>query len=187
MGSLIALHAIASAPRETPPCVALILSSPVARIHHGLSSWRRTALRWGAALFPKLAISLETLSGLHEVQVVKDVVHQEQAATNDYHLPSFSLRLLNTLANMIETLPDQARLIAMPVLLLHGGHDIFSRAEDVEAMAMFFGAPALVQRILYPESYHLLFYDHQREQVLADLTSWLRPPGNETARKAAGP
>jgi alpha-beta hydrolase superfamily lysophospholipase len=42
--------------------------------------------------------------------------------------------------------------------------------EDFEGR---FPTKARVQRTFYPESYHLLFYDHQREQVLTDITHWL--------------
>jgi alpha-beta hydrolase superfamily lysophospholipase len=176
MGSLIALHATASATQssKTLPCDALILSSPITRGLDDFPKWKQTALRWGASLFPKLKISLESLSGEDEVRVIKDVVHQDQVATNSYHVSAFTLRLLFTLGTMIETLPAQAGKLDLPVLLLHGGHDIFSKAQDVEDFASRFPPTAKVQRTFYPESYHLLFYDHQREKVLADITRWLR-------------
>jgi alpha-beta hydrolase superfamily lysophospholipase len=176
MGSLIALHATAAAQatHDALPCDALILSSPIARVHDDFPAWKRTALRWGASLFPRLRISLETLSGEDEVRVIKNVVHQDQVKTNSYHVSSFTLRLLYTLGTMIETVPEQARQLDLPVLLLHGGHDIFSRPEDVKSFATQFPEKAKVQRTYYPESYHLLFYDHQRETVLRDITRWLR-------------
>ncbi len=174
MGSLIALHAAAAAPGEALPCDALILSSPIARIQDGFPGWRRTALRLGAFLFPRHRISLESLSGQHEVQVIKGVVHEEQVETNPYHLSAFTLRLLYTLGNMIETLPEGPAQIDLPVLLLHGGHDVFSKPADVAAFQRNFPPDAPVQRAFYPESYHLLFYDHQRENVLTDITRWLR-------------
>ena len=61
----------------------------------------------------------------------------------------------------------------MPVLILHGGHDIFSNPGDIEGFAKRFPPAASVQRRYYPDSYHLLFYDHERDQVLADVTKWL--------------
>lgn len=176
MGSLIALHATAAATRtsDTLPCDALILSSPITRVHDDFPKWKQTALRWGANLFPRLRVSLESLSGEKEVRVIKDVVHQDQVETNSYHVSAFTLRLLFTLGTMIETLPEQAGRLELPVLLLHGGHDIFSKPEDVESFERRFPPTATVRRTFYPESFHLLFYDHQREKVLADITNWLR-------------
>ncbi len=173
MGSLIALHAAASAPGGTMPCDALILSSPIARIDGDFPAWRRTALGLGAFLFPRARISLESLSGHDEVRVIRDVVHQDQVQTNPYHLSEFTLRLLHALGGMIEKMPDQAGRVDFPVLLLHGGHDIFSDPSDVVSFQDRFGS-APVQRAFYPESYHLLFFDHQRERVLRDITRWLR-------------
>ena len=175
MGALIALHAAATcSSKKQSPCDALILSSPITRIHDDFPQWKRTVLRWGASLFPRWKISLETLSGENEVRVIRDVVHQEQAQTNPYHVSAFTMRLLYTLGTMIETSTEQASRIDLPVLLLHGGHDIFSRPDDVKTFAGRFSPGARVQRHYYPESYHLLFYDHQRERVLADIMRWLR-------------
>ena len=108
------------------------------------------------------------------MRVIRDVVHQDQVQTNSYHVSAFTLRLLYTLGTMIESLPAQATRVELPVLLLHGGHDIFSRPDDVKAFSKRFPPGARVKRHFYPESYHLLFYNHQRGRVLADITRWLR-------------
>ena len=174
MGSLIALHAVAACPSgRAAPCDALILSSPIAHISDDFPEWKRTALRWGARLFPWWKISLESLSAQDDVRVVRDVVHREQAQTNSYHVPAFTFRLLYTLGNMIESLPAQANRVGLPVLILHGGHDIFSRPEDVKAFSRQFAPTARITRHFYPESYHLLFYDHSHKQVLTDITCWI--------------
>lgn len=175
MGSLIALHAYATAAQADapPPADALILSSPIAAIRD-LTGWQRIAIRWGAALFPKLRLSLETLAGEDEVEVIKGVSHQEQVDSNPYHISSFTLRLLYTVGDMIEQIQEQAALIDVPVLLLHGGHDIFSRPADVGTLEEAFPARSRVERAFFPESYHLLFYDHEREKVLAEVERWLR-------------
>ena len=173
MSTLIALHGVAASPRLHPPCDALILSSPIVRIHDDLPQWKRTALRWGATILPRFKISLETLSGEDEVRVIRDVVHQDQAQTNSYHVSAFTLRLLNTLGTMIESLPAQADRINLPTLILHGGHDIFSKPDDVVSFAEQFPPAAKIMRHFYPESYHLLFYDNDRQRVLAAITQWL--------------
>ena len=173
MSTLIALHGVAASPTAHPPCDALILSSPIVRIHDDLPQWKRTALRWGSTIFPRFKISLETLSGEDEVRVIRDVVHQEQAQTNSYHVSAFTLRLLNTLGTMIESLPAQADRINLPLLILHGGHDIFSKPDDVVSFAEQFPPTTKIMRHFYPESYHLLFYDNDRQRVLTAISQWL--------------
>ena len=108
------------------------------------------------------------------MQVIKDVVHQEQVQTNPYHVSAFTLRLLYTLGTMIEDLPAVAARLDLPVLLLHGGRDIFSHPEDVAAFEDAFPARAPVDRRYFPESFHLLLYDHEREKVLRATADWLR-------------
>lgn len=174
MGSLIALHAASTVSERSPPCDVLILSSPIARIRSDLPLWRRTALRWAALLLPRFKLSLESLSGETETRVIRDTVHQEQVSNNDYHLSEFTCRLLNVIARLIERMPDRAEKLSVPVLLLHGGEDVFSHADDVASFATSFHAAPMVDRYYYPESYHLLFYDHERERILADLSAWLK-------------
>lgn len=173
MGALIALHGLASFPDKEPSCDALILASPIVGIHREVPSWKRHILRLASGLFPRITVSLEALAGNDEVLVTKDSIHQEQASTNPYHIPAFTLRLLNTLGIMIESSPQYAKKINQPVLILHGGHDIFSQSDAIEAFSRQFLQPDRVKRNFYPESYHLLFYGHEREQVLSDISLWI--------------
>jgi len=170
MGSLIALHTVATT--DPPPCDALILASPVVRIGDNIPAWRRGLFRLASFVAPKKRISLESLSGEDTVQVTRGEVHQDQAATNPYHVSKFSLRLLASLEHMIRTAPEAAGQVSIPVLVVHGGHDLFSNPADVAHFAKRFPTPA--KRHYYPDSYHLLFYDHEKDKVAADVTTWLR-------------
>lgn len=174
MGALIALHACASDPGSPPPCDALILASPVSSIGGEISPVRRILLRIAATLFPRHRVSLEALAGVDQVQITRDEVHEEQSTTNPWHIPAFTLRLLRYLEGMITHLSDQATTITIPTLILHGGRDIFSDPAAIERFASRFPPEARLRRHYYPGSYHLLFYDHQREEVLRDTTNWLR-------------
>ena len=173
MGALIALHGLASFPDKRSGCNGLILSSPIVGTHREVPSWKRNILRLASGLFPRIKISLETLGGKDEVLVTNDSVHQEQSATNPYHVPAFTLRLLNTLGGMIESSPQCAKTISLPVLILHGGHDIFSRPDAVQAFSEQFSQSNGVRRNFYPESYHLLLYGHERDRILSDISEWI--------------
>ena len=172
MGALIALHACANSP--LPPCDGLILSSPVSTTGDQISTFRRLLLRVAATLHPRYRVSLEALAGVDQVQITRDVIHEDQVNNNPWHIPEFTLRLLRYLESMINQLSAQATKITVPTLILHGGKDIFSDPADIERFAAQFPPEARVQRKFYPGSYHLLFYDHQSDQILADLTTWLQ-------------
>lgn len=172
MGALIVLHACTSTAGH-PPCDALILSSPVSSTGDDITAFQLVLLRVAATIMPRYRVSLETLAGVDNVQMTRDEVHEEQTTTNPWHVSGFTLRLLRYLERMISNLSLSAQTINIPTLILHGGRDIFSDSTEVERFAKNFPTEAVVQRRFYPESYHLLFYDHQRDQVLADVSSWL--------------
>lgn len=175
MGALIASHTYrrASAAGEKPPCDALVLSSPVVKFRDDFPQWKKDLVRQMANLAPMARLSLESLAGGQEVQMTHDTIHSEQAETNSWHIDKHTLRLLVTLGELIDGMPDCAKTFAVPTLVLHGDKDFFSRTEDVKN---FFGNipdKKTRQMRLYPDSYHLLMYDKKKEQVITDVEHWI--------------
>jgi len=174
MGSLIVLHTYAHALRRQELCDAMILASPIVNIRGDFPKWKEYLANTLSVLFPKARVSLETLSGKDEVRVTKDTIHEEQATKNPYHIDRHTLHLLSTLGKMIRSMPEAARKLDIPVLVLHGGKDVFSDPKDVEAFFEKIPAAAPHTRKFYPESFHLLFHDHQSNLVVSDITTWLK-------------
>lgn len=176
MGSLIVLHAYAASQTEAAiaPCDAIILSSPIVEIRGDFPRWKINAAHTIATLFPKARISLESLSGEKKVRVTKNAVHQEQVNENSYHIKRHTFRLLSTLGDMIETSGKAGRSVDVPILVLHGGKDIFSEAAAVERFTQSLPEQDQVTRKYYPESFHLLFFDHQSDLVIKDIEEWLK-------------
>lgn len=173
MGSLIVLHTYANASDRSKRCDAMILSSPITAIRDDFPRWKITLANLAGALFPKARLSLETLSGKSEVRVTRDTIHQDQAQTNPYHIERHTLRLLTTLGRMMQTAPEAGQKLDLPLLVLHGGKDVFSKPKDVQAFVAGLPEEINVTRKFYPESFHLLFYDHQSDQVIADIAKWI--------------
>ena len=176
MGSLIVLHAYAEAEAEARKnlCDAIILASPITDIRGDFPQWKISLANLAGFLFPKARLSLETLSGQDEVHVTKDTIHNEQAATNSYHVKRHTLRLLTTLGKMMQSSKTAAQKLDIPLLVLHGGKDVFSDPKDVQSFAESIPKTATLTRKFYPESYHLLFHDHQSDQVITDIATWLK-------------
>ncbi len=174
MGSLIVLHTYASSGDRKNLCDAMILSSPITDIRSDFPRWKIKAANIAGFLFPKARVSLESLSGEDEVRVTKDTIHQEQADTNSYHIKKHTLRLLTTLGNMMETSRKASRKLDIPLLVLYGGEDVFADPADVEKF--FNELPEKVEgtRKYYPESFHLLFHDHQSDKVVEDIGKWIK-------------
>jgi alpha-beta hydrolase superfamily lysophospholipase len=174
MGSLIILHTYAEAEDRKNLCDAMILASPITDIRGDFPQWKISLANLAGFLFPKVRLSLESLSGQDEVSVTKDTLHTEQAATNSYHVKRQTLRLLTTLGNMMQSSKEASQKLDIPVIVLHGGKDVFSDPKDVDTFVNNLPKTATVTHKFYPESFHLLFHDHQSEKVIADIVTWIK-------------
>lgn len=175
MGGLIVSHTYqqAVAAGQPPPCDAIVLSSPVVKFRDDFPKWKKDLVRGAAGVAPTARVSLETIAGGQEVQMTHDTLHSEQAETNAWHIDKHTLRSLVALSDLVDGMPECARSFEVPTLVLHGGKDFFTPAADVEA---FFGnipKEANRSRKFYPDSYHLLMYDEQKEKVIGDVEQWL--------------
>lgn len=174
MGSLITAHTAALL--ETQSAInydALILSSPVISMSPNLPRWKRAALKLAASIAPNYRVSLEDLTKEDNIQITQGTDHKSQSTTNEYHIPTHSLRLLATLGKHIEQMQNKVSLISSPSLVVHGGKDIFCTPEDAENLLASFPKQTKTKQLYYPEAYHLLMYDDLREQIFSDIVSWL--------------
>ncbi|MBT8043980.1 MAG: lysophospholipase [Verrucomicrobiae bacterium] len=187
MGSLIVMHAYdQTLPADKVP-EAIIISSPIVDVESKLPPWKMLAVRISAFLLPKLRVSLETLSDGQRAVVTKDDIHEEQAKKNPWYIRRYTLRLLIKLGDMARAMDARAAAIRCPVLVLHGGKDIFTEPDSVTAFYKHFPETAngmAKTRHYYPDSFHLLMYDHDRDKIFKDVSSWLdRFMGNEVTNK----
>ncbi|MDB6078643.1 MAG: hypothetical protein JWO82_2390 [Akkermansiaceae bacterium] len=183
MGGLIASNAYhqAIARGEKPPCDALILSSPVVKFRDDFPKWKKDLVKDVAMVFPSVRVSLDAMAG-KPVQMTHDTFHSQQAETNSWNIDKHTLLLLVTLGDMVDGMSERAKEFHIPVLVLHGGNDFFTKTEDVKD---FYGnIPSDAGKTLknYPDAYHLLMYDKGKEQVISDVAEWISklPPRPRT-------
>jgi alpha-beta hydrolase superfamily lysophospholipase len=176
MGSLILSHTyndIVSKGGEAP-CDAIGVTSPVVKIRGDFPKWKEELVRGISKLAPGARVSLEALSGGQPVQMTADSIHSEQSETNSWHVEKHTLRLLVTLGDMIQTMPECASHYQVPTLVLHGGQDFFTTPEDVKFYASHIPKSTDLTRKYYPEGHHLLMYDSMKDQVIEDIATWLK-------------
>lgn len=165
MGSLIALHALDST--DTPPD-GLILVSPVISLK-GIPAWQVGLLKGAAFVAPRARVSLQALAG-GSFQATTNSEHFQQSATNNYHVDRYSLRYLRTLAQLSTTMGKQATKANRPVLILHGGKDPLTSADQITEFANAFPQKPQVRE--FKDSHHLLFYDKNKKEVIASILDW---------------
>ena len=71
-----------------------------------------------------------------------------------------------------ETMPQRARGLTAPLLVVHGGADRLVPAAGSERLVECVGS-ADVNRKVYPELYHEVFNEPERDRVLDDVTAWI--------------
>lgn len=178
MGSLIITHAYqrknhGALHQDHISPDGIVLFSPILDIQSKISPWKRRIVQTTGFLLPKLRISLETLSNGEKKPVTKQDIHEQQAALNPWYIRRYTLRLLLQLAHLADNMDGAATSIDCPLLLIHGGKDIFTDADTVDHFYKKLPETMNKTKLFYPESYHLLMYDHDKEKIFHDLSKWL--------------
>ncbi len=174
MGALIATHAICAAPTGKPPCNGLVLSSPIVRFKDDIEPWKIALAKAAASTLPLARVSLDAIAPQQNVQMTQESNHGEQSKTNSYNIEQHTLRLLGTLAKLIDGMNGCAERLEVPTLVLHGGKDYFNNDSDVRGFIARIPAGVSKTYHNYPEAYHLLMYDEKREKIFRDVEKWLK-------------
>jgi alpha-beta hydrolase superfamily lysophospholipase len=173
MGALIATHALNSAPPGNPPCDALVLSSPLVRFKDDIELWKIALVQVAATTAPLARVPLDSLTGQQDIQVTQDSFHGKQSKTNSYNIEKHTLRLLGTLARLIDGMNACAEKIQIPILVLHGEHDFLNTESDVRGFVARLPKSTDSTYHDYKGAYHLLMYDEKKEKIFRDVGKWL--------------
>jgi lysophospholipase len=158
---------------ELPPLRGAVFSAPVVTLSRETPQFVRLALRILARLVPDGRLKPSWfVSGTSKLPPTsRDEAWLMRQRTGPQHIPAFSFGVLHAVGQLMESMPDVAKKISLPCLVLAAGQDCFIRAGQVRA---WFDLLASREKtyIEYPESYHVLWNDLGREKVLADIRSW---------------
>ncbi|MCF8590471.1 alpha/beta hydrolase [Gordonia liuliyuniae] len=72
----------------------------------------------------------------------------------------------------MKTYPDRLGSLTIPTLILHGGADVLTNPDGSRMAARLAGGDDVTLAI-YPELYHEIFNEPERDQVLTDVTDWV--------------
>jgi alpha-beta hydrolase superfamily lysophospholipase len=164
LGGLIALEYAGHHPEGLRGVIAA--SAPLGRL--GVPGPLLALGRILSRIWPRF--SLQTgmdLSGLARDPVVRETLLADPL----FHRRG-TARLSTEVAAAIARVQAAAPAFPLPVLLLHGSADRMVPPDGSRAFFARVGHPDRELRE-YPESYHVLFADLDRDQVLADLERWI--------------
>jgi alpha-beta hydrolase superfamily lysophospholipase len=176
MGGAVVLTALAS---TSPPNVdGVILVSPAVWSRADMPLTYRAALFLAAHLMPGVILSNNAASRVVTI-VPSDNVEMLRALGRD---PLFQKRTrTDTLYGLVD-LMDEARTApgklhqSPPILFLAGAKDQVIPVKSAESVIAALGNRAEVRR--YPDGYHMLLRDLQRERVHRDIAGWVLERNN---------
>ncbi|MEX1119347.1 MAG: alpha/beta fold hydrolase [Terrimicrobiaceae bacterium] len=157
-----------------PSTDGVIFSVPVVTLSRETPGIVRLALRWAARVIPRARLKPSWfVSGTNRMpQTSRDEEWLALQRTGPQHIGAFSFSVLDGMGRLMEIMPHCAQKIQTRSLVLAAGKDIFIRTDQVKGWYDLL--PAEDKTFLeYPEAYHVLWNDFDRETVIQDIHTWL--------------
>ncbi len=173
MGALILSWMLATG-RFDEPVSGAVFSAPVVGLSKPTPPVVRQVVRLLSTALPRLRFypSWFVSGKLEPLRVTRDEEHAQRVQSAPYYITAFTFRFLHQLGELIESSELIAAKMKTPCLVLAAGQDVFLRPEQVRAWFDHLAAADKTFR-LYPEAYHLLWNDWDKEAVLTDILGWL--------------
>ncbi|MGV0993919.1 MAG: alpha/beta hydrolase [Mycobacterium sp.] len=147
----------------------MVLSGPAIAAHEGVSKVKAVIGKAVGSVLPDLPIE----------QISADAVSRDPNVVADYNADPLVYRgkipagIAKALLVVGETMHQRAPGITAPLLVVHGEDDQLVSAEGSKRLVECIGSTDVELKI-YPELYHEVFNEPEREQVLDDVTTWIQ-------------
>ena len=148
--------------------LACVLSGPAIKAAEEPSTFLKAISGFLSRFFPKLGVlELDPNGVSRDPQVVADYLADPLVYNG-----KMGARLAAEMLQNMTTIQQNAKQILLPILLLHGEKDSLAAAEGSKFLASHISSPDK-SLIIYPELYHEIFNEPEKDQVLTDMTDWL--------------
>ncbi len=154
---------------STPNMKAIIASGPLLRIKAPVPRWKVLLGRLLLRLFPTFSMpnGIDPSNLSRDKEVVKKYVEDPLV-----HRKVSVRWFFNTLRAMEDTM-NRAHTMYYPLLVMHGGSDMLT---DPDASEEFVKRSSSRKKkfIRYPQLYHEIFNEPEKEIVYSDLEGWIK-------------
>ena len=146
----------------------MVLSGPAIAAHTGVSKPKALLGKLVGSVLPDLPIE----------QIDPDAISRDPAVVADYKADPLVYRgkipagIGKALLMISETMPRLAAKITVPLLVVHGGEDRLVSATGSERLVACVASNDVELKI-YPQLYHEVFNEPERDRVLDDVTDWI--------------
>ena len=178
MGAAVTL--LAATRPEAPPVDGYVLMAPGLRGRATMSDFAKRTLEFAAHAIPAVGFS-----GSAPGFVPTDNAEAMRRWSEDpLTTKTFRVDALYGLINLMDDALAAARQVQGRVLVLYGGKDRIVPAPGIRGLMQTLPETPRRRFGFYPEGYHLLLRDQQRQVVGADIIGWMLDPGAPLASGA---
>lgn len=147
---------------------AAVLSGPAIKAAEEPSAFLRLISGVLSRILPKLGvIGLEADAVSRDPKVVADYVADPLVSGS-----KISARLGHEMMGQMDRIQANASKITLPLLMLHGEEDSLAAADGSRLLNDRVSS-ADKQLIVYPELFHEIFNEPEKDAVLTDMTDWI--------------
>lgn len=147
----------------------MVLSGPAIAAHTGVSKAKALIGKAVGSILPDLPIE----------SIDADLVSRDPVVVADYKADPLVYRgkipagIGKALLLVGESMPERAPGITAPLLVVHGEDDQLVSAEGSRRLVECVGSTDCELKV-YPELYHEVFNEPERDRVLDDVVSWIQ-------------
>lgn len=165
MGGLISATYLLSNQSRFAACV---LSGPAIKAAEEPSAFLKAISGFLSRFFPKLGVlELDSNGVSRDPQVVADYLADPLVYNG-----KMGARLAAEMLNNMTKIQQNAGQISLPILMLHGEKDSLAAAEGSKFLDSQISSSDKTL-IIYPELFHEIFNEPEKDQVLNDMTDWV--------------
>ncbi|MFT5537546.1 MAG: alpha-beta hydrolase superfamily lysophospholipase [Parasphingorhabdus sp.] len=165
MGGLISATYLLSNQSRFAACV---LSGPAIKAAEEPSAFLKAISGFLSRFFPKLGVlELDPNGVSRDPQVVADYLADPLVYNG-----KMRARLAAEMLNNMTKIQQNAGQISLPILMLHGEKDSLAAAEGSKFLDSKISSSDKTL-IIYPELFHEIFNEPEKDKVLNDMTDWL--------------
>jgi alpha-beta hydrolase superfamily lysophospholipase len=165
MGGVISVNYLIKYQNKLAGC---ILSGPALATDDVISPFQKKLLKVLSFTTPKLPlIKIEGAAVSRDPDVVKDYETDPLVFRG-----KVTARLLTEIISSAENALREAEKIKLPLLILHGDSDMLAHPKGSQQLAATVGSKDKTLKI-YPELYHEIFLEPEKNAVFGDIEIWL--------------
>ncbi|MDX1974285.1 MAG: alpha/beta hydrolase [Rickettsiales bacterium] len=146
--------------------------------------WSREQMPWiytGSLWLAAHTLPFRELTGSDlKIQATDNIPLLQRMVADPLVIKSTRIDAIYGVVNMMDQGYDAIPQVSKPVLLLYGAKDQVIPKSSIMSARERFTAP--LTYIYYPNGYHMLLRDLQREQVFADIVRWIEQTNKQKKR-----